>query len=337
MKKLISILGGLLAVQLVLAVAMNLSSEDRGAFQPREKLLAFDRNAVDSLRIEDGKGSVVLSKRDGKWLLPESGDFPASTVNVDRLLDALAGLQKGWPVATTTAAARRFKVADDQFERKLSLLSNGKTLAVLYVGTSPGFRKVNVRPSGQDDVFAVAFNTWEANAKNDDWIDKAVLTLSPDDVARVEMPGFVLQRASDELRVADLAGDEETDAKAAGALLDKLAGLQIQSLLGTESKPEYRQDEPELEIKLTRTNGNVLSYRFSRPKDATYYVLKRSDRDDYFKVADFNVKPLKEATREKLVKSASKHALDKSAAGAGNTTTATPAVEPAVKPAGAAQ
>ena len=321
MKKLTFVLGGLLALQLVLAVAMNLSSDDYGAFKPQEKLLAFDRKDVDGLRIEDGKNSVVLSKRDGKWLLPQNDNFPANTANVERLLDTLASLDKGWPVATTAAAARRFKVADDQFERKLSLLSNGKTLAVLYVGTSPGFRKVHVRAGKQDDVFAVALNTWDANASADDWIDKAILTFSPDDVTRVDMPGFVLQRDGDKLRVAELTDKEETNAKAVGALLDKLAGLRIQSLLGKDAKPEYQQDKPELEFKVTRKEGDVLSYRFSKPKDGAYYVLKRSDMDDYFKVAEYEVKPLKETAREKLVQNQIEQTPDKAAAGE-NTPTA---------------
>ena len=315
MKKLIFVLSGLLAVQLVMAVAMNLSSDDYDAFKPQEKLLAFDRKAVDGLRIEDGKNSVLLEKHDGEWRLPQSDGFPANTANVERLLDTLAGLQKGWPVATTAAAARRFKVADDQFERKLSLLSNGKTLAVLYVGTSPGFRKVHVRADKQDDVFAVALNTWDANASTDDWIDKAVLTFSADDITRVDMPGFVLQRDGDKLRVAELTDKEETNAKAAAALLDKLAGLRIQSLLGKDAKPEYQQDKPELEFKVTRKQGDVLSYRISKPKEGAYYVLKRSDMADYFKVAEYAVKPLKETARDKLVQNRPEPAPEQAAAG----------------------
>jgi len=63
------------------------------------------------------------------------------------------------------------------------------------------------------------------------------------------------------------------------SLLGKLTGLRIQSLLSTEAKPEYRQDEPALEVNMTRKGGEVLNYRFSKPEDASYYVLKRPDLD----------------------------------------------------------
>jgi len=85
------------------------------------------------------------------------------------------------------------------------------------------------------------------------------------------------------------------------SLLGKLTGLRIQSLLYTEAKPEFQQDEPALEVNMTRKGGEVLSYRFSKPADPSYYALKRSDRDHYFKVAEYSVTPVKEITREKLV------------------------------------
>ena len=307
-KKWIFILSGLLAMQLVLAVAVNLTREDLGAFQGEEKLLSFDEKELDGLRIEDGTVSVVLKKHEDKWRLPESGDFPASQSDVERLLDKLTTLEKGWPVAKTRSAARRFKVDEEQFERKLVLLSGDDTQATLYVGSSPGFRKVYVRPGDGDEVFAVGFNTWDAEAKADDWIDKDVLTLDESDVERVEVPGVTLQREHGKLQVADLGEKEQTNVEESRALLGKLTGLRIQSLLGTEAKPEYRQDEPALEVKMTRKGGEILSYRFSKPEDAAYYVLKRSDLDYYLKVAEYTVNPVKETTREKLVQARTEEA-----------------------------
>jgi len=301
MKKWIFVLSGLLAAQLVLAVVLNLTGEEYGTFQAEEKLLSFNRQTVDRLRIEDGTDSVVLKIQEGKWLLPESGDFPASQPSVERLLDKLAALEKGWPVAKTRGAARRFAVDKEQFERKLTLFVGDDAQATLYVGSSPGFRKVYVRPGDADEVFAVDFNTWEADAKADDWIDKDVLTLDESNMERIEMPGLILQRQDGELQVMNLEENEQTNGEASSALLGKLTGLRVQSLLGTEAEPEYRQDEPALEVRMTREGGEVLGYRFSKPEDAAYYVLKRSDLDYYFKVAEYMVDPVRETTRESLV------------------------------------
>jgi Domain of unknown function (DUF4340) len=308
MKKWIFILSGLLAAQLVLAVVLNLTGEDYGTIQAEEKLVSFNRQAVDGLRIEDGTDSVVLKKQAGKWLLPESGDFPASQPNVERLLDKLAALEKGWPVAKTRSAARRFAVDEEQFERKLTLFADDDAQATLYVGSSPGIRKVYVRPGEADEVFAVDFNTWEANAQDDDWIDKGVLTLDESVVGRLELPGIIMQRQDGRLQVMNLEENEQTNVEESSALLGKLTGLRVQSLLGTESEPEYRQDEPVLEVRITTEGGGVLDYRFSKPQDATYYVLKRSDLDFFFEVAEHTVNPVREATREKLVQARTEEA-----------------------------
>ncbi len=117
----------------------------------------------------------------------------------------------------------------------------------------------------------------------------------------VEISGVTLDRRDGKWQVADLAGKEQTNRDAIRSLLGKLTGLRIQSLLGIAAKPDYRQDAPVLEVMMTRQGGEVLSYRFSKPEDASYYVLKRSDQEHYFKVAEYTVNLVKETTRETLV------------------------------------
>ncbi len=308
MKKWIFVLSGLLAAQLVLAMILSLTGEDYGTFQPEEKLLSFNKQAVSGLQIVDSTDSMEIEKQEDKWLLPSSGNFPASQRKVEQLLDTLAALEKGWPVARTRGAAQRFAVDKEQFERKLILVSDDESQTTLYVGSSPGFRKVYVRPGDKDEIFTVDFNIWEANAKTEDWIDTDILALDQSSVQRIEMPGITMQRQDGTLQVMNLDENEQTNVDEGSVLLGKLTGLRIQSLLGTEMEPEYRQDEPALEIRMTTEGGEVLDYRFSKPQDASYYVLKRSDLDFYFEVAEYTVDPVREATREKLVQPRTKEA-----------------------------
>jgi len=301
MKKWILVLSGLLVAQLVLATILNLTGEDYGTFQAEEKLLSFNKQAVSGLQIADDTDSLELKKQEGKWLLPDSGNFPASQRKVEQLLDNLAAMEKGWPVARTRGAAQRFAVDREHFERKLTLLSDDGTRATLYVGSSPGFRKVYVRSGDKDEIFAAELKVWEANAKTEDWIDTDILALDQSSVQRIEMPGFIMRRQDGRLQVMNLDEKEQTIVGESNALLGKITGLRIQSLLGTEVESEYRQDEPVFEISMTTEGGEVLDYRFSKPQDAAYYVLKRSDLDYYFEVAEYTVNPVRETTREKLV------------------------------------
>ena len=52
---------------------------------------------------------------------------------------------------------------------------------------------------------------------------------------------------------------------------------------------------------MTRKGREVLSYHISKPEDASYYVLKRSNLDHYFEVAKYTANPIKETTGENLV------------------------------------
>jgi hypothetical protein len=301
MKKWIFVLSGLLAAQLVLTIFPSLTGEDKGRFQTEEKLLSFDKLAVSSLQIVDSTDSLEIEIQGDKWLLPNNGNFPASQRKVEQLLDTLAALEKGWPVARTRGAAQRFAVDEERFEQKLILASDDESQTTLYVGSSPGFRKVYVRPGDEDEIFAVAFDAWEASAKTEDWIDTDILALDQSSVQRLEMPGMILQRQDGGLQVMNLDENEQTNVTESNVLLGKLARLRIQSLLGTEMEPQYRQDEPVLEIRMMNEGGEVLDYRFSQAQDATDYVLKRSDLDFYLEVAEYAVNSVRELTREKLV------------------------------------
>jgi hypothetical protein len=302
MKKWISILSGLLVAQLVLAVAVNLTEQDYGAFETKEKLLGFEKQKVDRLLIEDGKASVTLKSSADQWVLPDEGDFPATQKSVDSLLDKLAGLEKGWPVATTSSASRRFKVAEDEYERRLTLYSGDEVAARLYIGTSPGFRKVHLRPDEEEAVFVAELNTWEVDAQADGWIDKEVLKLDQAKLEKVEIAGKLsLQNQGGEMQLIGLQEQESTNIEEASALVNKLSALRIQSLMGEEASAAYKEKDPALDIEVTLKDGKQLSYQFFEVENQSHYILKRSDRDRYFEVASYLVDPLKGASREKLV------------------------------------
>jgi hypothetical protein len=302
MKQWISILSGLLVAQLVLAVAVKVSDQDYGAFEAKEKLVAFAEQKVDRLLIEDGKTGVTLKSSAGRWVLPDEGDFPAAQKRVDELLDKLAGLEKGWPVATTSSASRRFKVAEDEYERKLTLFSGDEVVARLFIGTSPGFRKVHLRPDGEEAVFVAEFNTWEVDAQADGWVDKDLLKLDEADLEQIVIAGkLTLQNRQGELQLVGMKEKESTNVEEARKLVSKLSELRIQSLKAEEESAAYQQKDPDLQTEVTLKDGKQLSYRFFIIEDKSLYILKRSDMDRYFEVASYLVDPLKEVSREKLV------------------------------------
>jgi hypothetical protein len=301
MKKWTLLLAGLLSVQIVLAVTLNISSRDYNAFEATEKILTFQVATIDQISIEDGESKLVLAKQDDAWVLPEEERLPVAETKVDALLKKLSELQKGLPVATSEGALRRFKVAADQFERKLILSAGDQQVAQLLVGSSAGFRKAHVRPIGEAVVYSVEFNTWDVGLDSGDWMDKSILQLDGDQVSRIDMPEYSISREDGGLTLAGLIGEEKTDRDAAESLFEKLVTLRVDGLADSEEATILESDTAKLEIKVVMNEGEPLLYRFWEPEKAGHFLLKRSDRQRTFKVAKHLVEAISQVTREKLV------------------------------------
>ncbi|MDL1968515.1 MAG: DUF4340 domain-containing protein [Deltaproteobacteria bacterium] len=304
MKRWSILLGICLAVQMALAVGVNLARTDYTAFEPTETLLSADPKTVDDIRIQGSDEQVELKKQDGEWRISSQNNFQSDQDKVKAFLDKLLELKKGWPVATTSAAAKRFKVAEENFERKITLSREDKKIDTLYIGTSPGFRKVYARNKDEKPVYAVNFNDYEVGTKSGDWIDKWVLKHQVSDISHVRLPDFSMSRRDGKLAVEGIdENTEETVVEEAERLLRKIADLCIRStILGDETKSEYKQDNPDFSYTLALSAGESETYVFSKPKDANYYVLKPSHRAEYFKVDKWVVDSIKEVSRSKLVR-----------------------------------
>ncbi|HEX5056206.1 MAG TPA: DUF4340 domain-containing protein [Gammaproteobacteria bacterium] len=299
--KLIPALSGLLAVQLLLALVLGLSGHISGD-GAQSPLISADIGTIDKIRIEDGAGGVtILQKVDQQWRIPDVSSFPADDEKIRNLLDALSGLRTGWPAGTTDAAAKRFKVAADGFERKLVLYKQDQAVAQIYAGNAAAFKKTYVRLDGSDDIFVGEINAYELFARPDEWIEREILQQDPAKIASIRLPGLSLQRDDQGLRISDLKANQQTVTDQAEALLGKIANLKIQEVLGTEAKPDFGQSQPTHSIGLTLKDGSTIEYTISQPKDKGYYVLKSSSRPEYFKVPTYTLDPIFDTKREQLV------------------------------------
>ncbi len=185
-----NLLGGLLAAQLVIIAGLLLASgvgSDAGASQ----LLAFDPASVTKLSISGEEKTAVVVRDGDIWRL-EGGapnGLPADGGKVSELLDKLADLEAPWPVATSDDGAERFEVTDDNHQRRLVIEDADGPMADLLLGTSPGYRRVHARLSGDSEVYSIDFSNYEAPTDVGQWLDKALLA------AKGEVSSVVLQDA----------------------------------------------------------------------------------------------------------------------------------------------
>jgi len=312
MKKTIQWLAVLLAAQLLLALGLGLSGSaltpSQGGDTP---LLAFDKAAVDRITLEGpDQAKVVLVKKEGRWRLPEAGDFPADSTRVAQLLDRLAGLKGGDVVATTRSAHDRFKVSDEAFERRITLAKGDATQATLYLGSSPALRRVHARRQGEEAVHIVELAIFDVPVKAADWQDKALLTVPQDQIAAIDLDGLRIERRTEDGTAKEKAAQwtanplpqgKRLKADAAAKLARLLAELRFDAVLGKEAKPEYGLDTPALRLTLTRTGAEPVEYRLGKAANKEEYTLKVSSRPEYFRLPSWTAKDLIDAARRETL------------------------------------
>jgi len=293
-------LATLLVAQLALALVLGLRGADLAPAAAQGPLLDFARDEVDRILVLGGDGKETeLVRRQGAWLIPALGDFPAARYKVEGLLDKLAAAERRLPVATTREASSRFRVADEAFERRVTLAADGRELGVLYLGDSPGFRRLFVRAGGEQAVHEAEIGLFDAPAAASDWAERSVLHLAEEDIHRVELPDLTLERDDSGWRLADPAPGEALDQAAAARAVRLLANLSYLAVLGTQTPAEYGLDTPALSFRVALASSDVIEYRLSRTDPPI--VLGVSNRPQLFELADYTTQDLAALTRASLL------------------------------------
>ncbi len=256
------LLGGLLAIQLVIAAVVWQS----GA-QPEfkvEPLLNSAVQSVDGIVLSNEDESVALKKVRGQWQVyknssdHEDDGLPVENHRVTSLLETLSALKTGWPLATTLPAQKRFEVARDAFARKVVILKEGQEQDVVYFGISVSLKKVHVRRAGSENIFGAEFNVYDAPTNVNAWLDTTLLqpvgalksitvngvkTHKHNDLWPGETPPESSQQAGgDELDQAAESSDENADAQASTEGAE--GKLDTETKLAVAIKPETPIQNP---------------------------------------------------------------------------------------------
>ncbi|QVL49349.1 MAG: DUF4340 domain-containing protein [Thiocapsa sp.] len=284
-------LAGLLLLQILIALGLNLGSGHALAPSATDTpLLGIAPDQVQGLHIESGDGaeSVTLVRRDDTWVDADLDDLPVQSAKVEQFLDDLAALKRPLPIATSEEARERFKVADDAFERRLTLDGETGPIAGLLIGDSPGFKRVFARLPGETGVHELRLALSDVSARRDDWIEVGLLRLEGEPINRIATRDWTLSK--DETGVWALAGDDRlVDQETVSALMLRLANLGYRGVLGVVDDPVYNQQDPLVELEIGLADGSKRHYRISQAKDSQDYVLKDSERPWYFKLSEFDL------------------------------------------------
>lgn len=169
-------------------------------------------NDVASVVIEDAKGTLSVTRRDGGWVLAESDGYPARAGKVRAVVVGLARLTLLEPKTRREDRYAKLNLRDpeteDALSRRLTLkAAGGEVLARVIVGrrnfTFQAGDAVYVRKP--DDAQSwLARGTLELGTQPSDWLRPMIVDIKPGRVARV-----VVRHADGETVVASRTSPED--------------------------------------------------------------------------------------------------------------------------------
>jgi hypothetical protein len=219
----IRVLSAVLLLQLVVVAALYWPRGDAEAPAP-SLASGLARDSIDLIELRDSEGDELsIRRRDDGWVL--ANGLPAAPAMVDTLLTALLSGDTGLAIATSESAAERFKVAADDYERRIRL-AGAEQERVVFLGTSPAFRKIHARRDGERSVYVVELNSYDAAARAERWLDRSLLATT--DISSLELYGVRYTLDDGTWTRED---GETVDDGAMESLLQVLSGLQVSGIV----------------------------------------------------------------------------------------------------------
>ena len=168
MSNFIKVLVVLLVAQFVVAVVRNYQDGQEVA-PDRNALLADGPGLIDKIIIESDKAKVTLEREKGRWQLSDQQNALADASKVAALFRKLEGIKLGMPTTKDAVAQNQYKVAENNFERRVTLIGARKTLTTLYLGNTKVDNAVYVRRGMEKEIYSIAFDIHDLPVKTTDW------------------------------------------------------------------------------------------------------------------------------------------------------------------------
>jgi len=265
---------GLFALQLLLVIGFLWSKQSSDYDYQTQTFWDNEITAITRIEITGEENSVNLAWENDSWVTDGESKLPADAKKVGDFVESLIKLKAPFPVATTANSHPRFEVDDKKFQRKIVIFDEDKNVGEIYLGTSPGFRKVHARRSDQQEIFAVDLNLHEVFDTDEDWMDKALIAVPK--AVMIKDNNDKITFGNDHWTSAS-APDQKLSSDKVTELVDNLNGLRV---LGLGDPKEAFKAEHSLEVQ--DETGERYTFEFMTIEEQKY--VKRSDLDKVFRL-----------------------------------------------------
>ena len=249
------VLAILLLIQIALLGISAFGATRSGTAATGALLAGFSAAAVEQITVADDLDNEVnLARSEDGWVLPDADGFPVNAVKVEELLGKIADLNTGRLIASNPSSLARLEVKDDDFQRRLSMVTDSST-EVVYLGGSGGVDAVYTRRGGDSNVYlGVGLNAWEAPTQVSMWINTSYVNVPQDDILAITLNNangsFSFRHDGEEWMYAGAGENEAFEAAQMANILRNAASIRMVEPLGLEARDEYGLDDPEITIEV---------------------------------------------------------------------------------------
>ena len=266
---------------------------------------------VTSLTIEDDQGNrIALERVTGEWVLPEAGEYPATSEEVSSFLEKLTAVTTGRLVTRSDTSHKRLQVAAEDFARRIEFETDQGEVETLYIGSSPQYGSVHFRLEGESETYLTSeLTTWDVNASTGAWVNTTYQSVAQDDVTRFTLENangtFVFERGGEDgwtMVEPEMADDEVLNETQVEAVLRRAANVTMKRPLGAEEKQAYGLDDPTAEVTLESADKTVTLTIGAKDEEDASYAVKSSESDYYVHVSTTSITALVQNDRDAFIR-----------------------------------
>jgi hypothetical protein len=309
------LLGILIAQAALAAVTWNASGPAASAGVDRVAALELAADDVTLLRIvgepkADGAApdQVELARREEGWVVASADDYPADTSKVDPILEKLVSMKIGRPIASKAVNHEALGVGTRSYGRRVTLVTDDAEHEVV-LGT--GARQLShVRVDGSDEVYTTRdVGVWNTRVDARNYVDVAYLEVDRETLGSVTIRNshgtLNFSKTDAGWRLAELPAGADQDEAAVAGVVNNLARLSLNTLVGRDTDPAYGLDGgAEVTLGWVDEDGTSGATRYvvgAAADERTYYA-KADEREHIVTIAKFTAEQATTTKAEDFVK-----------------------------------
>lgn len=295
MNKTNKILAVALVAQVVLLVAVSFAKDDMKIAPLGRVFETLVADKVTRIEVTGNSGTkdepklktVVLEKSGDKWGVAGAENYPADATKISEFLKNVEKLKTSGPVVSKEAYFKKLEVAEDEFQRKITLTQDGQPIT-FFLGSSPGPKRVHLRKDGSKDVVLTeGLTVWEVGHRAADWVDKAYFKVPESDVwalsVKNEKGTIQLEKSpSGEWAMLGLKPDQKLKKSAVDDLVRKASSITLDEPLGKAMKAEYALDKPLATITLVAGTSTIAGQPPPSTTTHTVFIGAKTPENQYY-------------------------------------------------------